>query len=169
MRTATSPRSRARTYLPPAGSERRGVVDFARYIEDAALDPHESAVIVSPDGATVRIPGEIFDALVSVATALASGDGVTVMPSRSKLTTQEAADFIGVSRPTLIKILESGAVDFELVGRHRRVMLSDLVAYQDRVVRERREGMAELTALSQEHNLYFADLPPFERMPSDKA
>lgn len=129
------------------------------------LDPRESAVIVSPDGASVRIPGAIFDALVSVATALASGDGVTVMPSRSKLTTQEAADFLGMSRPTLIKILESGALDFELVGRHRRVMLSDLVAYRDRVAEERRVGRAELTAHSQEHNLYFADMPVFERMP----
>lgn len=111
----------------------------------------------------MRIPGEIFDALVAVATALAGGDGVTVMPSRARLTTQEAADFLGVSRPTFVKILESGGLEFELVGRHRRVMLSALVEYQERVQRERRRALADLTASSQEYDLYAADPPPFER------
>ena len=85
------------------------------------------------------------------------------MPSRARLTTQEAADFLGVSRPTLVKTLESGALAFEVVGRHRRVMLGDLVEYQDRLQRSRQSGLADLVASSQEHGLYTADLPPFER------
>ncbi|KQQ05393.1 hypothetical protein ASG06_02035 [Rathayibacter sp. Leaf185] len=155
--------------MPPKGTQRRDVVDFARRLSTTESDPHATAVLVSPDGESVRIPGEIFDALVTVATALAGGDGVTVMPSRARLTTQEAADFLGISRPTFVKILESGGLSFELVGRHRRVTLSALVDYQERIQRERMRGLADLTAASQEHDLYSIDLPPFERTAPSEA
>ncbi|MDY0913513.1 excisionase family DNA-binding protein [Rathayibacter festucae] len=168
MSSTGTARSRPRTYLPPQGVQRRDVVDFARRLSTKEGSARRPAELISPEGETLRIPGEIFDALVTVANALAVGDGVTVMPSRARLTTQEAADFLGVSRPTLVKTLESGALAFELVGRHRRVMLGDLVDYQDRVQRSRQGGLADLVASSQEHDLYTVDLPPFERSAPDE-
>ncbi|MWV51111.1 excisionase family DNA-binding protein [Rathayibacter sp. VKM Ac-2803] len=169
MLASETSRRTPRTFLPPDGSQRRDVVDFARRLSISGSGGHDTAVLISPDGESVRIPGEIFDALVTVAAALANGDGVTVMPSRARLTTQEAADFLGVSRPTFVKILEAGGLEFELVGRHRRVMLSALVEYQERIQRDRLRALADLTASSQEHDLYGADLPPFERASPSEA
>jgi excisionase family DNA binding protein len=55
------------------------------------------------------------------------------------LTTWEAGQFLGVSRPTLVKILEANRIPYETPtpsGTHRRVRLSDLMAFQDRAIDE---------------------------------
>jgi excisionase family DNA binding protein len=56
------------------------------------------------------MPGPVFDALVQVATAMAHGQGVTVMPQNALLTTQEAAELLGISRPTLVRLLRDGEI-----------------------------------------------------------
>jgi len=59
--------------------------------------------------------------------------------SEPSLTTQEAATYLGVSRPHVIKLVEQGELPCELVGTHRRLRRTDLDAYQ----RRRRERQAE--------------------------
>ena len=71
--------------------------------------------------------------LRDVVDALEQGKGVTIALQDAVMTTQQAADFLGVSRPTLVKFLEAGRIAFEKPGRHRRVKLSDLLAFQERL------------------------------------
>jgi len=72
----------------------------------------------------------------------------------SSLTTQEAADFLGISRPTLVKLLEQGEIPYEQPGRHRRVMFSDLLAYRQRRQEERRAALDRMTEDASEAGLY---------------
>lgn len=58
------------------------------------------------------------------------GMAVTVAPQTVMLTTQEAANIIGASRPTLISLLEKGLIEFELVGRHRRISIGQVLKYR---------------------------------------
>ena len=58
--------------------------------------------------ATVTVPVEAFELFVEVLTHLANGNGVTVMPVRAELTTQQVADLLNVSRPFVIQLLEAG-------------------------------------------------------------
>jgi excisionase family DNA binding protein len=79
-----------------------------------------------------------------------------VAPVDQSLTTQEAANFLGISRPTLVKLLESGEIPFERpgAGRHRRVRLQDVVAYQERKRVQRRTALDELTREAADAGLY---------------
>jgi excisionase family DNA binding protein len=95
------------------------------------------------------LPPTLFDVLRQVGEALANGRGVSVIPQESKLTTQSAADFLGISRPTRVKLLESGQIRFEKVGRHRRVTLRDLLQYRDRFRAQRRVTLRKLAPAGQ--------------------
>lgn len=148
MNTSTdTPRARrAQTYLPEAGA-REELLDFAQLMHEleAYLTRHSSkAALVDPHGEARPIPNEIFRILEQVTNALAAGEGITVVPQGMTMTTQQAADFLGISRPTLVRLLEAGDIAFDKPGRHRRVQLEDLVAYQANFRSERRAALREL-------------------------
>ena len=78
------------------------------------------------------MPPEVFEILREVVEALAQGLAITIAPHQMILSTGEAADILGVSRPTLVRLLEAGEIPFEQPGRHRRVRLADVLAYRER-------------------------------------
>jgi len=82
-------------------------------------------------GDQVEIPEEIHRVLLKVVDALTHGLAVTVAPQSTTLTTQQAADLLGVTRPTVIKILNEGGMPFDRVGTHRRLLLGDVLSYRE--------------------------------------
>lgn len=129
---------------------------------DALHRPGASAstTIVSPDGEHIVLPAEVFEALRNVVDAMQRGQAVTVAPIQQRLTTQEAADFLGVSRPTLVRLLEDGEIPFEQPGRHRRVLLVDVLTYRDRRSSARRAALDELVDVSHDAGMYEATATP---------
>lgn len=141
---------KAQTYLPEADA-REELLDFAelmRELEVFLSQNSSKAALVDPHGNARPIPDEIFRILEQVTNALAAGDGITIVPQGMTMTTQQAADFLGISRPTLVRLLEAGAIAFDKPGRHRRVRLEDLVAYQSSFRAERRSALRELQRAS---------------------
>ena len=112
--------------------------------------------LVFTDGSRIRLPEQVAEVLRDVVIALAEGQAVTVLPHHTVLTAQQAADLLGVSRPTLVKLLDDGVLPFTQPARHRRVRLSDVLAHRDRVRAEHDADLDELVALSQEAGLYGA-------------
>lgn len=96
----------------------------------------------------------MYDVLVQVVEVLRAGRAVTVAPLAQRLTTQEAADLLGVSRPTLVKLLESGAIPYEQPGRHRRVRLANLLAYRDARRIDRRATLNRMTTDAADAGIY---------------
>ena len=78
-----------------------------------------------------------------------------MVPTNAQLTTQQAADHLGMSRATLMKLLEHGEIPFKKVGRHRRVGLQDLIDYEERTKSERQRALSELTAEASASGDYF--------------
>lgn len=119
------------------------------------LDGHtEPGLLLGADGEQVPLPIEVYRVLRQVAEVMRQGKAITVAPRGLVLTTQEAADFLGVSRPTLVKVLDDGAIPFERPNRHRRIRLADLLAYQERRRTERRVALNALTDEAQQADLW---------------
>jgi excisionase family DNA binding protein len=116
-------------------------------------DPVKIQGELAGDDALV-VPREAAVLLAKILGFLANGEGVNVIPETAELTTQQAAEFLNVSRPYVVKLLESGEIPFRLVGTHRRVRFRDLSEYKSRDDLSRRRTADELTELSQELGLY---------------
>lgn len=127
---------------------------LVRELDDALAKNLGAAKLRAPSGEEVELPRSVFEVLAQVVREMAHGNAVRVLPVHAELTTQQAADILGVSRPYLVGLLEEGAVPFGKVGSHRRVRLEDLLAYKDKRDRERRGVLDELAAESQELGLY---------------
>lgn len=121
------------------------------------LENHEAAaLLIGPDGEQLPLPVELYETLRHVVNAMKRGLPVSVEPLDRQLTTQQAADFLGISRNTLIRLLDENELSFERLGasRHRRLRLHDVLAYRDRKHAERRNRLDEITRQASEDGLY---------------
>ena len=101
---------------------------------------------------------DLVDSLTGViertAELLLAGKHVRVIEDDETMTTQEAADFLNVSRPYLVKLLETGQIpQLPKVGRHRRVARVAVLKYKRTRDALRESALKKLAALSQRHRL----------------
>lgn len=115
---------------------------------------HVQAVSAAGDRQeAVLLPHAAVRLLLAMLGQIAEGNAVSVVPVQAELTTQQAADMLGVSRPYLVGLLEKGALPFHKVGTHRRVRFGDLVAYRRREHEARHRALDELARQGQELGL----------------
>src|ERR1700685_2663679 len=82
------------------------------------------------------------------------GKIITLVPRTQRLTTQEAADFLGISRPTRVKLLEDGKIPYDQPGWHRRIGFTDLLAFAERRHESRRAALDQMTEDAGEAGIY---------------
>ena len=99
---------------------------------------------------TVELPPSVAALLLEILEDMAAGSDVAVLRRDAELTTQQAADYLNVSRPFLVGLLEAGDVPFRRVGTHRRVRFEDLRRYKHVTDAARRGALDELAADAQE-------------------
>jgi excisionase family DNA binding protein len=140
--------AQAGVVFPPR--DLNALLDLGRFLEQHT----EPGLLLGPDGEQVPLPEEVYRVLVEVVEALREGKVITLVPRTQRLTTQEAADFLGVSRPTMVKLLEDGKIPYEQPGRHRRILFTDLLAYTRRQHANRRAALDRMTEDASEAGIY---------------
>jgi excisionase family DNA binding protein len=121
-------------------ADRRTAEESARELASVATAGTNSVTLLIDSGGTKRsipIPASVLGLLTTTLTHLANGDAVTLLPTHSELTTQQAADLLNVSRPFVIGLMTRGDLPYHLVGTHRRVRINDLIDYRARNDAER--------------------------------
>ena len=116
-------------------------------------DPLQLRMLDDPTTGTVKLPATAVRMLIHILEEMARGNAMTLIPVHAELTTQQAADMLNISRPSLIQLLDEGKIEYRRVGTHRRVRFEALMAHKRRTDAERRAVLAELAAYDQELGL----------------
>ncbi|MEJ5912886.1 helix-turn-helix domain-containing protein [Pseudokineococcus sp. 1T1Z-3] len=133
------------TYLPDPVAALAPVHDLMAQLESGRERPPARYLLLSESegGEQVELPPEVYRVLRQVVDAMAQNLAVTVVPTTQTLTTQQAADLLGVSRPTLVRLCDDGKLPFERPGAHRRIRLRDLLDYRERMRERQYAALAE--------------------------
>ena len=106
--------------------------------------------LVWPDGSRSELPEPLLEILLLTAQALNRKQGVTVVVRSQWLTTSEAADMLGCSRPHVVQLIRSNQLKATKIGTHRRVLLHDLLDFINIRDERRDQAMADLIDLTEE-------------------
>lgn len=102
----------------------------------------------------VDLPQPIVRLLLGALNEMAAGRAVALLPIAAELTTQQAAELLRVSRPSLIKMLDEGKLPYRKVGAHRRVRYDDALLYIKNERARRAKVIEELVAETERLGLY---------------
>ena len=114
------------TQILPTPSEAKQAEETSRLLSSRlrSKTPLRLRVVGAPEDETVVLPASALKMLVGILDEMGRGNTVTVIPVHAELTTQEAADMLSISRPSLIQMLDEGKIEYRKVGTHRRVASS---------------------------------------------
>jgi excisionase family DNA binding protein len=139
---------------PKSQAGARAALDFLVKEKGARYEVRELLVKRKTGGPQlVDLPPEAARLLVRILTEFANGNAVTVVPVNAELTTQEAAEFLNVSRPYFVSVLEAGKLPFRKVGARRRVRLADLLRFKGIEDAGQKKALDELAAEAQKLGL----------------
>lgn len=130
-----------RTALERFGSQPLDPDVIARL--ETVLEEEEPSLI-GREGFKVPLPDPVFHVLLRTIQLMKQGQAVVLMPEDECVTTKVAAEFLGVSRPFLVGLLEAGEIPFHTVGAHRRIAFRDLAEYRKKREGSRKDGMRAL-------------------------
>jgi len=102
----------------------------------------------------IKIPLNTLKLLAEILKVTSQGKPISIVPIATEMTTQAAADLLGCSRPHLVKLLESGEIEFTKIGKHRRVKFEDVMEFKQRRKRKQEELLIKIMNADEEAGLY---------------
>ncbi len=135
------------TVIPENPAELASVVGFLashERIRGRAASPSYALVGVDEHD-RIELPRSVHEALTKIVAALHAGKAVTIAPQTMKLTTQQAADLLGVSRPTVVRLITDDTLPAERIGNRHRLLLDDVLAYREQRRNRQYEALAATT------------------------
>ena len=102
----------------------------------------------------IKVPTRALMLLGKILEAMSLGKPISIVPVATEVTTQKAAELLGCSRPHLVKLLEEGRIEYTKVGKHRRIMLEDVMKYRQKVKEEQKQHLIEIMNADEDSGLY---------------
>ena len=96
------------------------------------------------DGTCLTMPAHLATFVMNTIRATANGSALVTVSVPEELTTTTAAKELGISRPTLMKLIRAGEVASTKVGSHTRLRRRDVVEFRERRDAERRAAAREV-------------------------
>ena len=160
-RPDSSTRTLVDVLTPPADEVAR---EAARRSAQRLRHMQEGAelIIRTPSGEVEPLPRDVARVVASLLDEVGRGSAVALVTEAEEVSTSTAAQFLGVSRPHVVKLADSGLLPCRMAGSHRRIRLTDVVEYK-RTVDRRHAFLDELMAESEDLGLYDAPPPPSRR------
>lgn len=116
---------------------------------------HQSgSALVSGSGQRIVLPEALNNLLLFAVESMKRNQSVLVSHAETALTSQQAADYLGMSRPYLLRLLNAGKIPFHKVGKHRRVLLQDAAAYRASRAEVRRAALSSMTKMLDDEGVY---------------
>ena len=127
------------------------VREDAQAVVEEVHDRHVTgAKLVLDDGQEIDLSAHLVDAVRFVLSGLTQGD-LSIRSMPDELTTTTAADLLGVSRPTLMKLVAEGQLESHRVGSHHRFLYRDVLDLAERRQAAQRNAFEALRAFDEEH------------------
>ena len=104
------------------------------------------AAIKLDDGSEIVLPNNLSDLMAFVLQGVTQGD-LRIQSIPDELTTRTAAELLGISRPTLMKMVKDGLVPSHRVGSHHRFRFTDIAQLRAKREAQRSEVLDELLDL----------------------
>jgi len=102
----------------------------------------------------IRIPLNALRLLAKILKVTSQGKPISIIPIATEMTTQAAADLLGCSRPHLVKLLETGEIEYTKIGKHRRVKFEDIMSYKEKSKAKQQELLIKIMNADEESGLY---------------
>ena len=110
--------------------------------------------LVGPKGQHAVVPQPLYALLKDIVKSLADGKSLVLLPEEKQLTTQQAGELLGMSRPYLIRLLDAGEMPYYVVGKHRRIALRDVLAYAKRRAAAQKSALGKMARDAYQAGLY---------------
>ncbi len=140
----------------PSKAEQK--VAIASYIAIASAIQHlksdRAEIEIEETSDRIVIPVKALKLLSEVLKAMSEGKPISIVPIATEVTTQKAAEILGCSRPFMVKLLEEGKIEFTKVGKHRRILLEDVMAYKKQMKEEQKKLIVEMMNFDEDLGLY---------------
>ena len=118
------------------------------------LHSEQSEISIEETNDKIKIPLSALKLLGDILKAMSQGKLISLVPISTELTTQAAAEFIGCSRPHLVKLLEEGKIAYTKVGKHRRIKFDDIVKYRNQMKDQQKQHIIDIMNADEETGLY---------------
>ncbi|MGH9634129.1 MAG: excisionase family DNA-binding protein [Candidatus Angelobacter sp.] len=118
-----------------------------------------TACLVGPDNSKLELPHSVYNILVKVVENMQEGKAIALFPLMEEVSTQAAADMLGVSRQFLVTELEAGKIGFHRAGSHRRIYLKDVLEYRKQREVARSSSIDRMAQMSEDAGIYDKLIP----------